>query len=427
MKKKPTPNTDNSAVPPSTQTHCMRDASSTSHPRSQAASPDPQSRKPAKRWTEPALNGLVVCIGLDVHENQVTAVRQIDGSLPQPAQRFERDKLVAWIKVMISQGAVVHSCYEAGCFGYALHRDLLAAGAQNRVIAPENWCGNQKTDARDAREMCLRLERFVRGNPRALCVILVPSVEQEKFREKGRNRERLLKERQRLAARGSGLIRKAGLKVPKNWWLPTNWPAFMETLPSDLAEDLSVWQAQIITLDQSQGVVRAALEQQGLQGPEQLPKGLGGLTWRLLSGEILSWTRFKNRREVGSFTGLCPGENSSGEKQKQGGINRHGSPRVRTLLIEATWRLTRYEHGWRGFAKFPILLEKGCAKSKSTRGRRKAVAAAARLLAVDLWRLATDQTTGRALGFSVDWKPESGSLKAPVAAAGSRGNEGRRL
>ena len=130
-----------------------------------------------------------------------------------------------------------------------------------------------------------------------------------------------------------------------------------------------------------------------------LPSGLGALTWRMLSGEILTWTRFTNRRQIGSYTGLCPREDSSGESRRQGPINRHGNPRIRTLLIEAVWRLARYEKGWRGFGKFPALLD----KNAGSRQRRRQVAAAARLLAVDLWRLETRRTTAAKLGLRQDF------------------------
>lgn len=113
---------------------------------------------------------------------------------------------------------------------------------------------------------------------------------------------------------------------------------------------------------------------------------------------------------MGSYTGLCPKENSSGESRKTGAITRQGNPRVRTLLIEAVWRLARYEKGWRGFKKFPALLD----KSTGSRRRRKAVVAAARLLAIDLWRLATGQTTTAKLGLSRELR--SSGDPAPAAA-----------
>ena len=63
------------------------------------------------------------------------------------------------------------------------------------------------------------------------------------------------------------------------------------------------------------------------------PKGLGDLTLVTLEGEVCDWQRFSNRKQVGSYTGCCPGEHSSGNKRRVGGIDRMGNGRVRALLI----------------------------------------------------------------------------------------------
>jgi transposase len=360
------------------------------------------------RKVEPGTAGSVVCLGLDVHEKQTTVVRQVDGLLPQPAQRFERERLLEWVGSMVRSGHTVHSCYEAGCFGYHLHRGLVALGVHNLVVAPQNWCGQAKTDKRDAREMCLRLERYVKGNTNSFSVVRVPTLQQERDREQGRHRERLLKERMRAEMRGGALLRLMGMQVPKRWWQPAVWAKLRSRLQPTMAAQLEVWQRQCLQCQKLQVEARKELTRQGLQQQPILPSGLGALSWRLLQGEILDWSRFKNRRAVASYTGLCPGEESSGEKQRQGAINRHGNRRVRTLLIEAAWRLTRFEKTWRGFAKFPVLLDRKAA----TRARKRAVVAAARLLAIDLWRLACGHTKATALGFSKDFVPAASASPA---------------
>jgi len=50
---------------------------------------------------------------------------------------------------------------------------------------------------------------------------------------------------------------------------------------------------------------------------------------------IGNWHRFSNRRRVGSFTGLCPGEDSSGNTRIQRCVTKHGNPRLRAALVEA--------------------------------------------------------------------------------------------
>lgn len=378
-------------------------AADSCEPSGEPASVNPASTKQDSRGrrTEPDIGpGVLVCLGLDVHARQITIVRQIGHSLPQPAQRMDQEGLITWVQKMTAAGARVVSCYEAGCFGYVLHRRLTALGVENIVVAPEAWCGAAKTDKRDARELCLRLERYHGGNLRVFSVVRVPTEDEEAKRSAGRQRERLLKERMRAERRGASLLLLAGIRTCKGWWKPAAWTKLSAGLDGDLRSDAGLWQEAALRYETLQLAAKKNLENEMEQTVKSLPGGLGTLTWRLLGGEILTWKRFKNRRQVGSYTGLCPGENSSGESRRQGPINRHGNPRVRTLLIEAVWRLARFEPGWRGFAKFTVLLD----KSAGSRKRRKAVAAAARLLAIDLWRLETGQTTAEKLGLRKDFR-----------------------
>ena len=59
-----------------------------------------------------------------------------------------------------------------------------------------------------------------------------------------------------------------------------------------------------------------------------LPAGLGKLTQVVVSREVCDWQRCKNRRQVSSYTGLCPGESSSGGKRTPGSVTKHGNPRL---------------------------------------------------------------------------------------------------
>ena len=80
-------------------------------------------------------------------------VRQIDNQVPQSPQRFTPQKFLSWVKKQRSLAKRVVTCYEAGCFGYVLHRKLEALGIENLVVRPCNWdeYGKRvKTDKRDA-------------------------------------------------------------------------------------------------------------------------------------------------------------------------------------------------------------------------------------------------------------------------------------
>jgi transposase len=147
----------------------------------------------------------------------------------------------------------------------------------------------------------------------------------------------------------------------------------------------------LLSLDTQEKARRAELE---AAAPKQLPKAIGALTWVMLLGEICDWKRFRNRRQVASYTGLCPGGYQSGNTQRDGHINRHGNPRVRHLLVELVWRLARWQPDYPPVRQLVDRKVTGAA-------RRKLAVAAARKLAVDLWRLATAQTTPEKLHLVV--------------------------
>ena len=120
----------------------------------------------------------VIKLGIDVHLERYVVVRQFDGGVPQPAQSFSPEEFMKWAQKQPELAAQVYSCYEAGPFGYSLHRKLTALGLTNYVVRPRDWdeYGKQvKTDKRDAKELVLHLDRYVGGNTEAFCVVRVPS------------------------------------------------------------------------------------------------------------------------------------------------------------------------------------------------------------------------------------------------------------
>ena len=338
--------------------------------------------------------GVTIKLGLDVHAAQITVCRQVDGALPQPAQKLGWERAIAWIEAQGKVARQVYSCYEAGPCGYGLHRTLTALGVINYVVAPQRWDerGRRvKTDKRDARELCNRLERYVRGNTDAFAVVRVPTPEQEQIRALTRHRGAVLKERQRCIVRGHGLMLAQGLRAPVDWWTGDAWPDWSTHLPAWLLPHVQWWQYQAEELDGELAVVSQKVE--ALSQGQSVPKGVGALTTALLNAEVLDWRRFANRRQVGSYTGLCPSEASTGGQRKQGSISKHGNPRVRHQLIEAVWRLDRWQ------PHYPPL--KKLRAASGARARKRAVVAVARRLAVDLWRIHTGRCSAEKLGLVV--------------------------
>jgi hypothetical protein len=106
-----------------------------------------------KTQTDPDARARVVKLGLDIHSSLIVVVRQVDERASQPPQRFSEEGFIGFVHRQLAQAECVPSCYEAGPFGYVLHRRLVALGVQNLIVRPRDWStyGERvKTDSRDA-------------------------------------------------------------------------------------------------------------------------------------------------------------------------------------------------------------------------------------------------------------------------------------
>ena len=344
-------------------------------------------------------NSETIKIGCDIHARDLVIAIQVDGARPLRPQTMSREQLLALVRGLIAARRKVYVCYETGPCGYGLHSALVAAKADAYVIVAETLgdARKQKTDKLDAAALCDKLDRYVRGNTKAMTPVRVPSVDEQLARSQARLRDELKRDRTNWEARGRSLMLFYDHHVTGKWWSTRRWTALKETLPAALVEQLLTIRATIEHLDQQERALRTTLE---AAAPKQLPKAIGALTWVLLAREICDWGRFKNRRQVSSFSGLCPGVHQSGGRRRDGSINRYGNPRVRALLVELVWRLVRWQPDYPPVRALVAGIARGAA-------RRKCAVAAARRLAVDLWRLATGQTT-----------PEKLKLIVPTALIG---------
>jgi transposase len=335
----------------------------------------------------------VVKLGQDLHAKQVTVVVQLDGSVPQPARVIPIDAYLAWVQRLQKQyaNARFQACYEAGPCGYWLHRALLAQGVTNVVVAPTNLSGRRKTDKRDARKLVEALERYVDGNVEAFTVIKVPTPLQEQQRGLPRHRAALLRQRKRCVQQGCSLLLQHGFQYNGHWRTSAHWPQLQAKVPAWMLARLSDWKKAAELYDEQIAAVDGQIAALAKERKVRAPVGVGQLSFLTLWLELIDWQRFQNRRQVGSFVGLCPSEFSTGETRKQGSIDKHGNPRIRHLLIEAVWRLLRYQ------PDYPPL--KKLITARDGRARRKAAVAVARRLVIDLWRLNTGRATAEKLGL----------------------------
>jgi transposase len=363
---------------------------STSADKSVVAPPTVPPRQPLPTATiDPTKTSLK--LGLDVHLDFTMVVAQKGHGALQAPRKFTREQLVAQVVQWTAAGYQVFCVQESCGFGFTLHRELVAAGAQSFLITPIALNGARKTDKLDARALCQRLSRWLDGDRHELSPIRIPSRAEQQQREGTRRRKFLGRLIRMLANRGHGQVAEyLHEPLPTRWWGARNWKKLSALDPWVLAQ-LNCLRELILQLQAQVEELEAELVAR-VQGQER-PKALGEITLVTLDGEVCDWKRFSNRKQIGSYTGCCPGEHSSGGKRRLGSIDRMGNGRVRTLLVEAVHRFLRWQPHWKAALRFKARLTDGKALKK------KIIVALARLLAIDLWRWRTGRATLADLGW----------------------------
>ena len=246
----------------------------------------------------------VIKLGIDVHLDRYVVVRQIDGGAPKPPQRFSPGQFLEWAKKQTALAQQVYSCYEAGPFGYCLHRQLKELGIPNYMIHTPRlgrvWREGQDRQAGRQRDGA-ELGPVCRRNQEAFCVVCMPTEAEEQARSRSRQRESIQKEKQRLAAQGLSHALCYGAHLEGAWLTGSLWkelvvPPMVLELPELLRWLIQALEQELKTL--TQALTDAA--------PEQLPMGLGKLTYAVLERETADWNRFGNRPQVASYCRNVP-------------------------------------------------------------------------------------------------------------------------
>jgi transposase len=297
----------------------------------------------------------------------------------------------------------VVSCYEAGYDGFWLHRLLLAAGIMNFVfdaasIPVEQRGRRAKTDRIDGELLLRTLMAHLRGEPRVVRIVKVPSVEQEDARRASRERERLVKEQTAHTNRIKALLRLQGMAVGyprRRDWL--NWLAQQRdwqgqpVSPHLLAEvtrehaRLMLVRQQLAALEQAEASQACPVPQAMVERRDQLQrlKALGPSFATTLTCELF-YKDFDNRRQVAAYCGLPPSPWRSGGIDREQGISKAGNPRARLKAIELAWLWLRHQPE----SELSRWFNTRTAEA-GKRARRIAIVALARKLMVALWRYLT--------------------------------------
>jgi transposase len=298
----------------------------------------------------------------------------------------------------------VVSCYEAGYDGFWLHRFLQANGLESYVFDPASIAVEQrrrraKSDRIDGEQLVRTLMAYLRGEPRVVRIVRVPSPDQEDARRASRERDRLIGEQTAHTNRIKSLLRLHGLAVGnprrRDWltWLAgrRDWQG-QGVPPQQLAElerehaRLMLVREQLAALEKASAQAQttpAAIEIGRRQEMLFRLKTLGPAFTTSLTGEIF-YKDFTNRRQVASYVGLAPTPWKSGGIDREQGISKAGNPRARQKAIELAWLWVRHQPD---SALTHWFRERTVKASK--RIKRIAIVALARKLMVALWRFLT--------------------------------------
>ena len=110
---------------------------------------------------------------------------------------------------------------------------------------------------------------------------------------------------------------------------------------------LSNWEALLIGKRRLEKEIRDQAEADPIQTVWHSLPGFGPISSRSMADELGDMSQFPNERGLFRYTGLTPGEYSTGSNVRRGHISRQGNPRLRQVLVEAAWRAIRQDEALR--------------------------------------------------------------------------------
>ena len=294
----------------------------------------------------------VAYVGMDV-DNRKIAMAVLEARSSQTKDSMvvnERAKIEGYFGELLGQYEEIHACYEAGCGGFELYRQLSELGVVVSVVSPGSVprkSGDRvKTDRRDARKLAKGLRN------RDLSAVYVPSRGQEAVRDYLRLYEDLKYDLKRAKQRLLHFLLRQGIRWSEGrTWTDRHW-RWLRRLAFDSSVRHATYQeylAQIVDMQEKCERVAAQIEQIAEQESYREPvrrlkafKGVETLVALSLVVEIGSFDRFERAEQFMAFLGLVPSEHSSGDRRRVGSITKAGNSHLRKLLIQSAWHYRSY-------------------------------------------------------------------------------------
>jgi transposase len=286
--------------------------------------------------------------------------------------------------------------YEAGPTGYGLYDGLAAHGYSCMIAAPSmipRAPGHRvKTNRLDSRG----LSESLRGGQ--LKSIHVPSPVYRELRHLTQLRDTMVRQAAAHKQRIKALLLLEGIDFPpaaagSQWTLRVK--AQLRKLKcsrtvrfklDQLLDTLEFSEKQVV--NSTKEIRRFCKEDaelsQSIAYLMSIP-GIGSIVASQLLARMGDWREIDNVRQLGSFLGLVPTENSTGDRVDRGSITRLGDGRLRSKLIQAAWSAIRQDTELREFYRSV------CRRNRRGKGARIAIVAVARKLSTRIYAVLKNQ------------------------------------
>lgn len=342
----------------------------------------------------------VTYVGLDVHDATIVAAWRKAGEAEHQKVVVNNEEGIELLVSAVGLGQV-WAVYETSGVGFVLHDQLKTLGWKVSVLATTRLprtprAEKRKTDVADARHLLdVLVAHGECGNE--LPAVWVPPVKTREDRELVRHRLDLGEVIARIRTKIKCLLKVHGLKYPskeKTAW-SRKYMAWLRGLTggdSGVARSVRLTLASHLRLLEQTKAETHEFDKE-LERLSEEPayavqvqavrktKGVGLLTGLVYLLELGDVTRFRNRRQVGSYIGLTPNCWESGEAtNRKGHISRMGPGRVRKVLNQAAWvylRMHPQELAWYRRVAY-------------RRGAKRALVGVMRRLAIEIWHSACD-------------------------------------
>jgi transposase len=228
---------------------------------------------------------------------------------------------------------------------------------------------------------------YARVDPRILSPIQHRSLEAQHDLAIIRARAALVRVRTALINTARGLAKASGHRLPRTTSdrvaarCRATLPAILEASVGPLLDQIGQLRSQIEKMDLQIKQLAAHRYPESAR-LEQVP-AVGPITAMTYLLTIEDPQRFRKSRDVGSFLGMCPRRNQSGQRDPQLGISKAGNVYLRSLLVQCAQCLLRKGAPDSALKRWGLKLSGRGGKN----AKKRAVVAVARKLSVLLHKL----------------------------------------